>query len=180
LASPARSTSARHGRGGDLSGRWRLTRRFYLDYDWALTSSVLMNAPAAFLESNLTEIVGSQIPRVPLHTFSASFDDTFGDGLDVRYTPHAVSAGNTKSLPAYDYSDLRLSHPVGTAGTLTVYVTNLFNQWANIAGLIGEGQTLPLNAYAKPSDYAPYVGTAATEQYGLPYRQIYFSFQWRT
>jgi hypothetical protein len=166
--------------GGDLSGRWRLTRGLFLDYDWALTSTVLMNAPASFLESNLTEIVGSQIPRVPLHAFSGSIDDTFGNGFNVRYTLHAVSAGNTKSLPAYDYSDLRVSHPVGTAGTLTVTVSNLFNQWANIAGLIGEGQPLPLNSYAKTSDYASYVGSAATEAYGLPYRQIYFSFQWRT
>lgn len=38
-----------------------------------------------------------------------------------------------------------------------------------------EGVPLPLNSYAQPSAYAPYVGANATEQFGLPFRTIYFS-----
>ena len=53
----------------------------------------------------------------------------------------------------------------------------LFNQYSTIAGLIGEGVPLPLNQYAKPSAYAPYIGVAADEQFGLPFRTIYFSYQ---
>jgi hypothetical protein len=43
--------------------------------------------------------------------------------------------------------------------------------------LIGEGVPLPLNQYAKPSAYAPYIGDAADEQFGLPFRTVYFSYQ---
>ena len=57
-------------RGADLSGRWRADRHFYIDYDWALTSSVLKNAPQQLLQSNLTDIINSQIKGVPLHTGS--------------------------------------------------------------------------------------------------------------
>ncbi len=165
-------------RGGDLSGRWRFTRRIYTDYDWALTSSVLRNAPPQLLESNLTDIIGSQIKGVPLHTGSIALDGTIGQ-VDARYTLYAVSTNNTKNLPAYDYSNVQVSVPVANTGTLTVAVANLFNQWANIAGLIGEGVPAPLNSYAKASAYTPLIGTAATEQFGLPYRTIYVSFQLR-
>ena len=165
-------------RGADLSGRQRLSRRFYVDYDWALTSSVLMNAPPQYLQANLTSIAGSQIKGVPLHTANIAIDNTFGV-VDARYTIYTVSSNNTKNLPAYDYSDLRLTDPLSRNATVTVAISNLFNQYASIAGLIGEGVPAPLNSYATATAYAPYVGKAATEWFGLPYRQIYFSLQFR-
>ncbi len=164
--------------GADLSGRWRLNRRFYIDYDWALTSSVLKNAPQQLLESNLIDIIGSQIKGVPLHTSNIALDGTIGL-VDARYTIYTVSTDNTKNLPAYNYSVLQLTTPVARSATLTVAVFNLFNQWANIAGLIGEGVPAPLNAYSPASAYVPLIGTASTEQFGLPYRSIYFSLQFR-
>jgi hypothetical protein len=164
-------------RGGDLQGRLRFNRRLYADYDWALTSSVLANAPAALLQSNLTDIVGSQIKGVPLHTANVALDGTVGV-VDARYTLYTVSVNNTKNLPAYNYSDLQFSVPLAQ-GRFTVAISNLFNQYANIAGLIGEGVAAPLNQYATASSYSPLIGTAATEQYGLPYRSIYFSYQFR-
>lgn len=165
-------------RGADLSGRWRAGRRFYVDYDWALTSSVLKNAPSQLLESNLTDIINSQIKGVPLHTASIALDGTVGV-VDTRYTLYSVSTNNTKNLPAYTYSTVQLSLPVSHAGTFTVAVFNLFNQWANIAGLVGDGVPAALNGYAPASAYTPLIGTAATEQFGLPYRSIYFSFAFR-
>ena len=165
-------------RGADLSGRERVNRRLYIDYDWALTSSVLENAPPQYLEANLTSIVGSQIKGVPLHSANIAIDNTFGV-VDARYTIYTVSINNTKNLPPYDYSDLQFSEPVSRSATFTVAISNLFNQYANIAGLIGEGVPAPLNGYATAADYAPYIGKAATEWFGLPYRQIYFSLQFR-
>jgi TonB-dependent Receptor Plug Domain/Carboxypeptidase regulatory-like domain len=163
--------------GADLSGRWRFTRRLFADYDWAVTSTVLVNAPPGLLASNLTYIPGAQLPRIPLHTFDGSLDATLGEAIDVRYTLHTVSANNTKALPAYNYSDLVLTYAPLGHGAFTCTVSNLFNQYANIAGLLGMGVPLPLNRYANAASYAPLIGTSATEQYGLPYRQIYFSYQ---
>jgi outer membrane receptor protein involved in Fe transport len=163
-------------KGADLSGRYRVTRNFYFDYDWALTSSVLLGANTDLLEDNFSLIPFAQLARVPLHTANVAADYTFNNGLDLRYTLYTVSAGNTKSLPAYDYSDFSAAYPVRN-GVITATVLNLFNQWASIAGLIGEGVPLPLNSYAKPSAYAPYIGAAATEQFGLPFRTVYFSYQ---
>jgi outer membrane receptor protein involved in Fe transport len=163
-------------RGADLSGRARVNRRFYFDYDWALTSSSLLGANVNLLEDNNTLIPFSQIARVPLHTANVAADYTIGRGLDLRYTLYTVSAGNTKSLPAYDYSNFSAGYPLGD-GVLTATVLNIFNQYATIAGLIGEGVALPLNQYAKASAYTPYIGESADEQFGLPFRTVYFSYQ---
>jgi outer membrane receptor protein involved in Fe transport len=163
--------------GFDLSGRYRATRRLFFDYDWALTSTVLVGANTQLLQKTTTLIQDDQLPRLPLHTFNGSADFTLGNGLDLRYTLYAVSTNNTKALPAYDYSDFSAGLPLGKGGRITATVLNAFNQWGSIAGLRYQGVPLPLNAYAKPSAYAQYVGASSTEQFGLPYRTIYFSYQ---
>ncbi len=164
--------------GADLSGRLRANRHLFFDYDWALTSTVLLGANTALLQANETLVPGDQLPRLPLHTFTGAIDQTFPGGFNLRYTLHAVSANNTKALPAYDYSDLRMSYPLKDA-MLSVTVSNLFNQWADIRGLRYEGVPLPLNSFAGPAAYAPYTGANATERFGLPYRGVYFSYQRR-
>lgn len=164
--------------GFTLNGRVRLNRRLYVDYDWALTSTVFRDAPLTLLENNKTYIIGSQIPRLPLHTLDASIDQTVGAGFDLRYTLHTVSANNTKSLPPYNYSDFSITAPVGP-GSFAIGVTNLFNQYAGIEGLRYQGVPLPLNQYATAKDYAPVIGADATEWFGLPYRQIFMSYTWR-
>jgi outer membrane receptor protein involved in Fe transport len=164
-------------RGFTLDGRVRLDSRTYVDYDWALTSTMLQDAPTTFLQNNKTYILGSQIPRFPLHTFSASLDRLVGS-VDFRYTFHGVSANNTKALPAYNYSDLSAIIPAGP-GSFAVSISNLFNQYADNRGLRYQGVPLALNAYAGAADYAPVTGSSATEQFGLPFRQIFFSYTWR-
>ena len=162
-------------RGAMLGGRQRLARNTFIDYDWTLDSTALVSAPVQLLQANVTLIPGAQLAHLPLHTFVGGLDQVVGHALDLRYTIHTFSAGNTKSLPAYNYSDLRASVPLGR-GLVSVTVSNLFNQWANIQGLRGEGVPLALNAYATAANYAPLVGNAATEQFGLPYRTIFFNY----
>ena len=166
-------------RGFMLSGRQRLNPRAFIDYDWALDSTVLVSVPTTFLQSNLTDIVGSQLPRLPLHTIQTSLDQTVGRAIDLRYTFHWVSANNTKTSPPYDYSDLRLNVAAGP-GVFTATVTNVFNEDAFIEGYRYQGVPLALNQYATPASYTPYTGAAATELFGLPYRMIYFNYTIRT
>lgn len=160
--------------GFTLSGRKRIDRATALDYDWTLDSTVLLSAPAALLQSNLTLVPGSQLPHLPLHTLAAGIDRRFGT-TDARFGFHAVSANNTKNLPPYAYSDLLVTTPLGR-GSLSAAVSNLFNQYADIRGLQYEGVPLALNANATAASYAPYTGAAATEQFGLPDRTVYIGY----
>jgi hypothetical protein len=162
-------------RGVMLGGRQRLAPNTFIDCDRTPDSTALISAPVQLLQANVTLIPGAQLAHLALHTFVGGLDQVLGQAVDLRYTIHTFSAGNTKSLPAYDYSDLRASVPLGH-GLVCVTVSNLFNQWASIQGLRGEGVPLALNAYATPANYAPLVGNAAPEQFGLPYRAIFFNY----
>ena len=123
----------------------------------------------------MTYIVGSQLPHVPLQTFTGVLDALIGRSFEVRYAFHAVGTNNTKDLPAYNFSELTLSHALGS-GKLTASVYNLFNQYASDVGLENLGIPQALNAYAPPSAYAPYVGSAATELFGLPSRMLTINY----
>jgi hypothetical protein len=164
-------------RGTELTGRHRFDRRTFFDYAWTTDSTGIVSLPASYLRSNLTLVPGAQIPRVPLHTLDGALDHTFGP-VDVRYTYHWISDNNTKALPAYDYSDLRIAVPLGP-GEFSIAIDNLLNQDAFIEGLRYEGVPLALNSYATPSSYAQYTGAAATELFGLPYRSIFFTYALR-
>lgn len=165
-------------RGFVVSGRQRLDRRTAIDYAWTLDSTALLSVPATYLQSNLNIVPGGQLPGLPLHTLDTSLDRLVGRALDVRYTYHWVADNNTKRLPAYAYSDLRLSVPAGR-GTLSIEVDNLFNQWADIRGLLYEGAPYALNSYATAADYAPYTGAAASERFGLPARTVFIDYSVR-
>jgi hypothetical protein len=162
-------------RGFMLGGRQRVTRGLFFDYDWNLTSTVLVSAPVQYLQQNLTAVPGSQVPRLPLHTLDFSADGQPLPKLDVRYTLHAIGDNNTKRLGGYNYSDLRIAGTVGP-GTFAVTVSNLWNQNAFIYGYLGQGEPLPLNQYATKASYAPYIGAAATEEFGLPYRALFLTY----
>jgi outer membrane receptor for ferrienterochelin and colicin len=162
-------------RGFTLDGRWRLSPQTYVDYDWALTSTSIVSAPQSLLQANKTLIAGRQLPHLPLHTLDLSLDHTFTGGFDVRYTLHTVSDNNTKALPAYDYSDLTATCRSGN-GVFALTVGNIFNKYADNRGLRYEGVPLALNQYASAADYAPVIGAASTERFGLPPRTIFFSY----
>jgi outer membrane receptor protein involved in Fe transport len=170
------NVGALRARGVTVSGRQRIDRRTFVDYDWITDSTVITSAPTALLEANLTLVPGAQLPHLPLHTADASVDRIIGRALDLRYTLHWVSSNNTKGLPAYSYSALRLSSPLGH-GTLSVGVDNLFNQNAFVEGYLYEGVPLALNQYAAASAYGP-LGAAATERFGLPSRRVFMSYAW--
>jgi outer membrane receptor for ferrienterochelin and colicin len=159
-----------------IDGRVRVSSRISLDYDYAVTSTMLTAADIQVLRSNPTYIVGAQLPHVPLQTSTVALDGLVGRGLEARYTLHGVGANNTKNLPAYNYSELTLAQRIGHSA-ITASVFNLFNQDASDVGLENLGVPLALNAFAAASAYAPYVGAAATEQFGLPSRMLSVTYR---
>jgi hypothetical protein len=162
--------------GFTISGRQRISPGTFFDYDYGTTSTVIRSASPQFYENNLTIVQDAQLPRLPLQKFNIAADGTLTPRIDLRYTLHYVGDNNTKRIGAYNYSDLRLSASGVGPGTFSASVFNLFNQDAFIEGLLNEGEPLALNQYATKADYAPYTGSGETEKFGLPYRQIYFTY----
>lgn len=162
--------------GFTLSGRQRLSTSAFVDYDYGTTSTVVRSATPQFYKQNLTIIQDAQLPRVPLQTFNIALDGAIAPQIDVRYTLHYVGDNNTKRIGAYTYADLRVSASHVGPGTLSASVFNLFDQDAFIEGLLDEGEPLALNRYATKAQYAPYTGAGETEKFGLPFRQLYFTY----
>jgi outer membrane receptor protein involved in Fe transport len=161
--------------GVDIQGRERVSHKLFFDYDYSIETSVLKSANLLLLENNPTYIIGAQLPGVPAHKWQVAADQTFGKNIDVRYTQYYVGVNNPKNTTAYNYGELSASMPFGP-GRFNVAVSNVFNQFTQWNGLIGEGVPLALNQYANAGAYAPYIGAGATEGFGLPPRQIYFSY----
>jgi hypothetical protein len=138
----------------------------------------------SILQNNLTYVLGAQLPAVPLHKGQVALDYTFPHGIDLRIQQTFVASNNAKNLTAYNYGDLTLTAPVAKVGTVNVGVSNLWNQYAFYNGFIGHGVPLALNQYAAPANYgnpaagvgAALLGTQATEEFGLPYRQLFISY----
>src|SRR5579885_1782323 len=162
--------------GIDINGRQRATRNLFFDYDYSVESSKLQAADVQVLQNNPTLIIGSQLPGVPLHKGQLGADYVFDNGVDVRLMQYYVGVNNAKNSHAYNYGDLEINVPVRKYGDFNVVVGNVFNQYQQYNGLIGHGVPLPLNQYASPAQYAPLIGASATELYGLPPRQIFFTY----
>ena len=164
-----------NARGIEISGRQRLNRRFYVDYDYGVQSVSIVKPAASLMKANLALIPGAQIPGVPLHKYDLSLNYSGQNRVTGSITYHAVGENNSKNLGAYDFTDLALGLPAGQ-GVFTIAVGNAFNQFADYRGLYGYGQPHALNQYASPADYAAYTGAAATERFGIPSRQIDFTY----
>ena len=162
-------------RGLELSGRERWTPHFYTDYTYDTQSAALETNDPSLINpaygGSLFFIPGAQLPGVPLHKYSFSFDYTFGNHLEARLDNYHLSSNNSNNLPAYGYSDFDLTQPIGESA-VTVSVSNVFNSHADYRNTVGFGEPLALNQFAQPSDYQPLFGAGATERFNLPYRTI--------
>src|ERR1700694_3464509 len=169
-------------RGIDLTGRVRFSRPFFVDYNWNEESSILLSSDPSLVNpafgGNLQLIPNAQIPFVPLHKWSATLDYTFGHNVEAQLATYHVSENNPHHLPAYTYSNLTVSLPVGN-GLFCTTVHNIWQNWAGYRDRIGEGYPQPLNHFAKPSDYQPFFGAQATQHFGLPFRTIEFTYSLR-
>lgn len=158
-----------------IDGRARFSRQVFTDFSYAVTSTVLVNGVTQLLQQNVTLIPGSQLPRVPLQQVSVALDALLFAKVEGRFTYYGVSGNNTKALPPYDYSNFSLLSPVGP-GTLSLTISNLFNQWSDNYSLENGGVPLALNQYATAAQYATQIGNAATELLALPPRTVFVNY----
>lgn len=170
-------------RGIDLTGRVRFSGSFSADYTYDTMSTALKSSDPSLINplfgGSLFLVPNAQLPNVPLHKWSITFDYTFWRDLELSLETDHEAENNQRNLPAYTWSNLTLSAPIGN-GVLSTTVGNLWNTYADYRGLIGEGYPLALNSFAQPADYAPFLGAQATERFGLPLRTINFNYTIKT
>ena len=160
------------GQGFDVNGRYRFTRRFFVDYDYSTEVTKLISAPVRLLQNQVTLVPGGQLPDVPLHKATLSLDQTFGRDIEARLTGNYVGENNPKNMPGYAYADFDLGVPTSKDGLLNLAVTNVFGSHADYRGRIGQGAFLPENQYG--SDVPGPL--TRQELFGLPFTQLYLSY----
>ncbi len=154
--------------GLELTGRQRLVQHLSLDYDYGIDSVKLVSAPTSLLAFNSTQILGSQLPSVPLHQYNLGLNYEFIRNANFHIAYHHVSDNNTKNLPPYGYADALVAAPAGP-GRLAIAVNNLFNSNAYYEGFVNLGVPQATNSFAN--------GTPrSSERFGLPNRTVTFTY----
>jgi outer membrane receptor for ferrienterochelin and colicin len=138
-------------RGIELTGRIRGTRQFYVDYEYDIQSSTDTGVPITILANNPFLINSAQIESIPVHRGSLTADFNDQHGLEAQVQGFYVGDNNTLQRPAYTFFNGFVSHSLEHNLHLTVSVTNLFNQDAQIYGYFGHQLYVPENKYATPS-----------------------------
>ena len=125
--------------GVEISGRYRLNPRLFLDYTYDTQSAVDLGLPDSLLKSNPTLIPGKQIQGVQLHKASAGLDYQSLQGFEARVDSYYVGEYNSYNRLPFFYANATLSQRAGRGTTLNVGVLNLFN--SNVSTFNSTGDT---------------------------------------
>ena len=159
-------------RGIELSGRARVSRYAYVDYDYAVESSVKTGISDAILASNPTVVNGAQIVGIPLHQATLSYDYTIAP-WEFRIDNYYVGTNNGLNRPQYWHSNAFLSRSFDNGrALLTLGGTNIFNSAVQVYGFIGYGTAAMTNAVA---GQAP----IASEEFGLAPAQLTLTLRYK-
>jgi len=170
-------------RGIDLTGRQRVGRSVFFDYSYGTQSVAYRSLPLEVVQGDKRIIIGAQtfIPdsgaQIPLHSATLALDATGPQGLQARMTGFYTGPGNQNGLPGFIRTDLSVNKALSHYGSVNAYVYNLINYKGFYDNVNGYGIPLALNQYASASDYQPYFGAGAQNQYGIGPRTIVFTYQ---
>lgn len=180
LASLGLTTAANAGagrfRGIDVTGRYRLSPKLYVDYGYDMLSARYFGIPATSLQNNVTLIDGGQIAAVPFQKANLGVDYTFRDATELRLDGFFVGRNNALYRPPYFYADGFVSRPFGKDLTLNLGVQNLFNSQYDAYGRFGYATFQPENGFGTDANAIEqeYNGNGG-ERFGLPQRSFMLS-----
>ena len=159
-------------RGIELAASANVARNLTAGAEYDIQSAAYQNVPDYILQNNQYIINGAQIAGVPLR--KANFTLAFANprGLAAQIDAHFIDQNNPYNRPAFWFANAGISDDVGPV-TINLGANNLFNSAASRYGLIGLGTYTPVNAL-NASAY-PNALSEGSEEFGLPYRQIWFT-----
>ena len=161
-------------RGIELSGSVYLAPALQLAGDYDVQSAVYLGVPDDILASNPNVINGGQIAGVPLHKADVSVIFDNPHSFAARLDEHYIGTNNGWNRPAFWFANASISKDVGPL-TLNFGANNLFNNAAQAWGYIGLGTYAPVNGVNGNQQAYPNALAEASEEFGLPHRQLWFS-----
>ncbi len=153
-------------RGLNASLKYPLNRQFTLQGGYTSQVAYYSGLSTDILANNSSLINGAQFYGVPTHTASLGLKYENRPGqVEVNLDAHYVGGNNSFNRPAYWFANANFQKTEGPI-TFNLGFNNIFNSAASLWGLVGEGVIAPTNQYGTPQ---------ATEEFGLPYRQLMFT-----
>lgn len=160
--------------GVELSGSMYVAPGLQIEGDYDVQSAAYLGVPDDILASNYAIINGGQIAGVPLHKADVSLIFQNPRGFGARLDEHYIGDNNSYNRPAFWFANASVSKDVGPL-TLNFGANNLFNNAAQQWGYIGLGTYSPVNNVAGNPQAYPNALAEAQEEFGLPFRQLWFS-----
>ncbi|MBV8066529.1 MAG: TonB-dependent receptor [Candidatus Eremiobacteraeota bacterium] len=162
-------------RGIVLSTNVGITRNVSFNASFDVQSAAYIGIPQDILIANPNLIDGSQIYGIPLRQGTAGLGYQDNTGLAARLDATYIGGYNSWNRNPFWFANASVSKTSGRI-TIGLGVYNLFNSVAQQYGYIGYGVFAPQNYYSSAALGGP---TSAiqqgTEEYGLPFRQYWFT-----
>lgn len=174
FATTFNASSARY-RGIVLSTNVGITRQVSFNAAFDVQSAAYIGIPQDILIANPNLIDGSQIYGVPLRQGTAGLAYQDINGIGARLDATYIGGNNSWNRNPFWFANASVSKTTGRI-SIGLGIYNLFNSIAQRYGYIGYGVFVPQNFYASAAQGGP---TSAiqqgTEEYGLPFRQYWFT-----
>ncbi|HEY6326698.1 MAG TPA: TonB-dependent receptor [Candidatus Cybelea sp.] len=152
---------------------WNPTRNLLFDAEYDTQSAAFLSIPDSILQQNVTTINGAQIAGIPLHKATATL--SYGNrGFNAQLIGNYIGPNNNYARQGFWFANANVSQSVGGI-TVALSANNLFDSAAQRWGYFGYGTYVPENKYG--TDTSAF--QQGTEQFGLPYRQVFFTISER-
>lgn len=165
-------------RGIDMSATVGLTRNLTFTADYAVTSAAYVGVPQSILFQNINILDGGQIFGIPLRSGNVGLSYETPRGFLARVDATYVGPFNSYNRVPFWYANGSVSQAINPRLTLNMGLQNIFNSAAQEYGLIGVGVYAPVNFYGSAALGGPKSAIEeAQEQFGLPFRQYWFTIK---
>jgi outer membrane receptor protein involved in Fe transport len=149
---------------------WIATRNLLFDLEYNTQSAAFLSIPDSILQQNVTTINGAQIAGIPLHKASATI--SYGNrAFNAQVIGNYIGSNNNYARPAFWFANANVSETVSDKITLSLSANNIFDSAAQRWGYFGQGLFVPENKFGTDTN----AFQQGTEQFGLPYRQVFFT-----
>jgi len=168
-------------KGIELTGRQRLTSRLAVEYSYDLQSATEQGVSNAILLNNPFIVNGGQIQGVPINSGNVALEYRSPGGFSGRIDGYIVGTNNPKERPGYNTFDGFLAQQLQHNITLTVGITNIFNEATQNYGYFGSHVFIPENPnFSDTTSIQQYLSTGSGELFGAPQRSFQFTASYRS
>ncbi|MBV9027135.1 MAG: TonB-dependent receptor [Candidatus Eremiobacteraeota bacterium] len=176
FATTYNAAAARY-RGIVLSSNVGLMRYVSLNASFDVQSASYLGVPQDILIANTNLLDGGQIYGIPLRQGTAGLAYQDNRGLGARIDATYIGGNNSWNRSPFWFANAAISKSTGPY-SVGFGVSNLFNSAAQRYGYIGYGIFQPQNFYGSAAQGGPISALQqSSEQYGLPFRQYWFTIK---